>query len=40
MRLQLLATRRLERRRFILRKPMDGAAAAEAQAEKENAPAG
>jgi hypothetical protein len=34
MRLQLLATRRLERRRFILRKP------AEAQAENANAPAG
>ena len=34
MRLQLLATRRLERRRFVLRKP------AEAQAENANAPAG
>jgi cyclopropane fatty-acyl-phospholipid synthase-like methyltransferase len=34
MRLQLLATRRLERRRFILRKP------AETQAENANAPAG
>lgn len=36
MRLQLLATRRLERRRFILRKPADSAA----QAENTNAPAG
>jgi cyclopropane fatty-acyl-phospholipid synthase-like methyltransferase len=34
MRLQLLATRRLERRRFVLRKP------AESQAENANAPAG
>ncbi len=34
MRLQLLATRRLERRRFVLRKPAD------AQAENTNAPAG
>jgi len=34
MRLQLLATRRLERRRFILRKPADD------QAAKANAPAG
>jgi hypothetical protein len=34
MRLQLLATRRLERRRFVLRKPGD------AQAENANAPAG
>lgn len=34
MRLQLLATRRLERRRFVLRKP------AEDQAENANAPAG
>lgn len=34
MRLQLLATRRLERRRFVLRKPADD------QAEKANAPAG
>jgi hypothetical protein len=38
MRLQLLATRRLERRRFILRKPAESAAAP--QAEKANAPAG
>ncbi len=34
MRLQLLATRRLERRRFVLRKPADD------QAENANAPAG
>jgi len=34
MRLQLLATRRLERRRFVLRKPAEG------QAENANAPAG
>jgi cyclopropane fatty-acyl-phospholipid synthase-like methyltransferase len=42
MRLQLLATRRLERRRFILRKPADGVAAVDppAQAENTNAPAG
>jgi hypothetical protein len=41
MRLKLLAQRRLERRRFILRKPADGApAAASAQTENENAPAG
>jgi cyclopropane fatty-acyl-phospholipid synthase-like methyltransferase len=39
MRLQLLAQRRLERRRFILRKPVEGAEAP-AQAEKANAPAG
>jgi hypothetical protein len=42
MRLQLLATRRLERRRFTLRKPADAAAAADDQPEAENAnaPAG
>jgi len=41
MRLQLLATRRLERRRFILRKSAEGAARqAEPQAENANAPAG
>ncbi len=39
MRLQLLATRRLERRRFILRKSIDGAPAAP-HAENANAPAG
>jgi len=41
VRLKLLAQRRLERRRFILRKPVDGAPAAEPQDEtaKENAPA-
>lgn len=38
MRLRLLSQRRLERRRFILRKPAD--AAAPAQAENTNAPAG
>ncbi len=41
MRLKLLAQRRLERRRFILRKPAEDApAAAPAQTENENAPAG
>jgi hypothetical protein len=41
MRLQLLAQRRLERRRFILRRPADDAAPeAPAQAENANAPAG
>lgn len=39
MRLQLLATRRLERRRFILRKPAESVDAS-AQAENANAPAG
>ncbi len=44
MRLKLLAQRRLERRRFVLRKPLEGAAsvetpAPEAQTENENAPA-
>jgi hypothetical protein len=38
MRLRLLATRRLERRRFILRKP--GAGADPPQAANTNAPAG
>lgn len=38
MRLRLLAQRRLERRRFVLRKPADGAPAPD-QAEKANAPA-
>jgi SAM-dependent methyltransferase len=38
VRLQLLAQRRLERRRFILRRPVDDAAPA--QAENANAPAG
>ncbi len=37
MRLKLLAQRRLERRRFVLRKPIDGPLA---QAENTNAPAG
>ncbi|MBL8548294.1 MAG: hypothetical protein JNL81_17670 [Hyphomonadaceae bacterium] len=40
MRLQLLATRRLERRRFTLRKPADAAPAASPQPENANAPAG
>lgn len=41
MRLKLLTQRRLERRRFILRKPVDGPAAPEpVQAENANAPAG
>lgn len=41
MRMKLLAQRRLERRRFILRKPSEGAAPAEpAQAENANAPVG
>jgi len=39
MRLQLLATRRLERRRFILRKPAEGAAP-QPQVANANAPAG
>ena len=42
MRMKLLAQRRLERRRFVLRKPAEGAvesAPAEAQTENENAPA-
>lgn len=39
MRLQLLATRRLERRRFVLRKPAESVDAP-AQAENANAPAG
>lgn len=44
MRMKLLAQRRLERRRFVLRKPDEGAAAPEtsapeAQSGKENAPA-
>jgi hypothetical protein len=38
MRLQLLATRRLERRRFVLRKPTDSAV--QPAAENANAPAG
>ena len=36
-RLLLLATRRLERRRFILRKPADDGAATEASAEESQA---
>lgn len=41
MRLKLLAQRRLERRRFVLRRPVDGAAeTAPVQDENANAPAG